>query len=413
MAGMFEKGGYFDQKSRAIDKKADVIAEDFKEATGITDRESGRLAQEQRQRNVDQGDEMSGVLNNMSETEDAYVQARDPAVQEYKENVNRLREQSQNQSADARSTYTNTIQPELKNLMETEKQNAAGAMTLQQSMDPNNAVAEGTRSFYNTQAQNEGKAGLAASGVLANLGANAFSQQMGAGMPMTGGQMQLLAAQSQQQGADAYARTQQRMQNLRDQGLERGFERSDLAYNRGLDARDRYRRGVGDIEGAEDRFHQGQKDFRQEDMGYGRDIFGTDMAVAGQDMDIGMGRHQRDMGEINRKYGAEGAARTAESQASAAGQAGRMGITTGAITGGLTAVGAIYGGPQGAQVGNAAGQAVSGGVQGQAAGAQAGNNPQSYQAPPPQQPYGGGVGAQNGYGTTYDPRYQGYGQYMS
>lgn len=113
----------------------------------------------------------------------------------------------------------------------------AGAMTLQDAQNPDNAVAKSYRQSYENQAQGEGKQGLADFGALSALGAQASGNAMG-NAPMSIGQQVAMMGANQRQAGQAYTNTQQRMQSLRDQGRTVGMQQSDAAYNRGTALRD-------------------------------------------------------------------------------------------------------------------------------------------------------------------------------
>ena len=117
---------------------------------------------------------------------------------------------------------------------------AKGRMTEAQARDPNNPVAVAFRQFYEQQAGNEGKQGLADVGVMQSLGAQAFGSQLGGGAPLSTGQMQGMMAQNQNQAGQAFSNVQKRMQSLRDQGVAQGWNQTEQAYNRGIGALDRY-----------------------------------------------------------------------------------------------------------------------------------------------------------------------------
>lgn len=189
-----------------------------------------------------------------------------------------LRQQAQLQAQDARQTYSNTIQPRLIGSMEDAYNNSKNAMTLQEAGDVNNKIATDTRALYEKQAQGENRQGLSSAGVLSSLGAQALGNQLGGGIPMTGGQMQALAGQNMSQAGQAYANTQRRIQSLRDQGLQMGFERSDKQYERGQGALDRYRQSIGDISGAENNYLQQQAALRGEQGLYGNNILANQLA---------------------------------------------------------------------------------------------------------------------------------------
>jgi hypothetical protein len=257
--------------------------------------------------------QMQGASGAYKSNLQASGQARDTDLAALKQEIG-------DSQKDARTTYSNTIQPQMKDMMERSRKEAGyGAdatsqpMTLSQSMDPNNAVAQANRKLYETQAQGEGRQGLADVGTLQALGMQNMAGQLG-NVPMTGGQMQaLMGANSAQSGA-AYAQTQRRMQDLRDQGLSRGYEETDKAYGRGIEAQDRYRRGVGDYESAADRQSARDRDYRGEwgdvsrtqydtNRQYGEDMFNMDSGMAGLGRDITYGRGSREEARANRYYG--------------------------------------------------------------------------------------------------------------
>ena len=109
---------------------------------------------------------------------------------------------------------------------------------------------------------------------------------------MTGSQLQLLNASNQQQSGLAYARAQQQMQNLRQQGLDMGFSRSDAQYNRGQDAKNRYVDSIGNYEQGMDRNNARQADFREQRGGY-----------SGIKRGVKMGSGQRDIAYISNLHG--------------------------------------------------------------------------------------------------------------
>ncbi len=141
--------------------------------------------------------------------------------------------------------YSTSYQNSIRGVMGEE--DAKNAMTLQQAQDPNNKVAQDFRNMYNTEAQNQGQQGLADVGVMQSLGAQAFSGKLGGGVPMTGGQLQALMAQNQNQAGQAFANVQRQKQSLRDQGLAQGIMQTQAAWERGQQSKDRYTSGVKDI----------------------------------------------------------------------------------------------------------------------------------------------------------------------
>jgi len=257
----------------------------------------------------------------------------------------------------SRATYSNDIQPRMKSQMEKAEINANSAMSLQDAMDPNNKVAKSTRDLYETQAQGEGRQGLADVGILQAMGAQSAANQMG-GVPMTGGQMAAIYGQNQAQAGAAYGSTQRRQQALRDEGLNKGFERSDIAYGQGLDAQDRYRRSVGDYEGAADREQGREGAYRKEygdrsnlrydtDKNFLGDVFNLESGYSGLGHQLATGKTTRGMAQDERIYGGGIKQKNAEAQAAAAKQAGRekaLGGLVGTVFSGWGGMGSAFGG---------------------------------------------------------------------
>ncbi len=275
--------------------------------------------------------------------------------------------------------YDSQIQPRMKNLMETAHDNAAGAMTLQQSMDPNNAVASKTRTLYNTegqsgqdiynqQAKNEGRQGLADAGTMQAMGMQNLAGQLG-NSPMTGGQMQALMGQNSAQSGAAYAGTQRRMQSLRDQGLGRNMDlrsqglaagegATDKAYNRGTRAQDQYGQAVGNYEQAGDRQLGRSEHFRgQRDQNSGQS-YGVQQQMADTDRGVANAGTMRDMAVYNTHMGGQQANIAGNIAQQNANQTATAQQRTGLMTAAGTVAGAYFGGPAGAAAGNQAGQAA-------------------------------------------------------
>lgn len=133
---------------------------------------------------------------------------------------------------DSASRYDNEILPALKSLMDKRLANTEGALTLSEAQDPNNKVAASVRAFYDAQGDKANKQGLRDYGVLAGLGAQAAQGQFGA-TPITSGQMGQIYAANQRQAGDAYAKAQQRMYDLQQQGIDKGFDETKAWYDRG------------------------------------------------------------------------------------------------------------------------------------------------------------------------------------
>lgn len=310
----------------------------------------------------------AAYYNRMAGATGTYQTARNQQNDYLRGEIDSLKKQSQSQANDARQVYSTQVQPNLKNIMESSRKDAASAMSLADAGNVNNSVQTGVRNLYNQEAQGIQRRGLQDAGVLAGLGAQATAQQMG-GMPiMSGGQMAAMQAQNQSQSAQAYSKAQQRMQALREQGIEAGFRESDAQFQRGQQAKDRYASSVNNIQDSDDRFRQSQRGFRDEQYGYGRDRYGLGLGQAQEDMGLAGGlaglkygqqknMNALDMGRIGDYYGTQQqnvANQMAASQAQTAAAMGAIGTIGGGVAG------AFMGGPAGAGAGAQMGGAAAG-----------------------------------------------------
>jgi hypothetical protein len=358
-------GGYTEWHKSDIDNT--------RRALGMNTEEQQRQMEESRRLKEQQTGENRGVLDQLTRLEDSYKAAKDQEVAKYLDEVRNLKSQAQQQATDAQQTYSNDIQPRYKGIMEDAQREAGMAMSLNEAGDPNNRIHQAVRNMYGQQAQNVGRQGLADVGVLNALGAQATAGQMGVGGPMTGSQLQLLQAGNMQQSGAAYARAQQQMERLRQQGIERGFQESNLQYERGQRAKDRYSGSVGQYEGAMDRNIGRQRGFRGEIGGYAGDMFGTQLGSYRENLGLRTGAQQRELAEIGRRHGASQESINQQIALANAQNAAQANMVGGVMGAGGTALGAYYGGPQGAKAGGDAGRSMGGGA---------------VQAPPSQQQQG-------------------------
>ncbi len=325
-----------------------------------------------------QSEATKGILEGMKKDDsDFYNQSNDlwNAYQpEYlrqgikdREGINKLKTDATSQAKDASATYTNTIRPELMNAMEDSKKQASQAMSLKDAGDPNNAVHKAVRGMYDTQAQGVGRQGLADAGVLASLGAQAMQGQMSGG-PMTGGQMQALQGANMSQSGQAFARAQQRMNDLRQQGIDRGFSESAAQYDRGTDARDRYSGSIMNIQNAQGANQSQQQGYRGEIGGYNQQLSAQQIGELDRNMGARgglnalqygqkQGQQSRELGRLGDMYGGQQqgiAGRMAQSGAQTSGMIGMLGQVGGSAAGGYFggAGGAAAGGQAGKQLGN-------------------------------------------------------------
>jgi len=367
----------------------------YKEATsqytpqGYWDKWSGAAGNKQKQSNYDdsvekQMEETRNALNAQKGYDKNYYDSVDQAQksygststafnQELYKERNKIKGQSESQANDARQVYSTQVQPNLKGIMESAKKEAGSAMSLADAGNVNNSVQTGVRNLYNQEARGVQRRGLQDAGVLAGLGAQATGQAMG-GMPMSGGQLATLQAQNMSQSGQAYSKAQQRMQALREQGIESGFRESDAQYSRGERARDRYAGSVNNIQDSDIR-HQGlMKGFRDEQYGYGNDRFN-------QGIGQGQGRMGMATGLAGLKYGQRSNMTDREiamagdyygtQQQGLANSMAATNARTGAMMG---AIGTIGGGVAGGMAGSAMGPAgtVAGTQMGMQAGGQMG-----------------------------------------
>lgn len=337
--------------------------------------------------------------SNMQNVYNTYGGKIDAAASKYQGDI-------EDQAKNSKATYTNTVLPNLKGVMEDAYNNQKGAMTLSQAQDPNNAVASGVRDLYGTQAQGIQNQGLADYGVLAALGGQATASTIGSsGAPMTGGQLQAIEGANMGQAGAAFARAQGAANNLKLQGLEAGQNQSNWAYNAGQQAKNAYSASIGNYEQASNRNNALQQ-------GYSQDIFGTQMgqanahmgmdsAMNGLNYNLGMQANNRQMAYNNDVYGGQQQSlinqiNTGNQQNAAAMQAG------GTIIGGIFGGGA--GAAAGGQIGAAAGNASAGGTPAASNYGNLANVSGSTASAPTTGPvyspgaYGGGYGPQGGGG---------------
>ncbi len=257
--------------------------------------EQKRLADEELQRQVEA--ENQGYEGSAAKSAESYKTGRNALTQDYTKTyadasaqARKYQSQAEDQAKNAEANYSNVLAPNMQNYLDRAKSEASGAMSLAEAGDINNKYVQDATKLYDQRASNEGKRGLADTGVLQALGSQATATQLGgAGLPMTGGQLIALQGQNQSQAGQAYANVQKRMNALRDQGLETGLKRSDLQYERGQGAADRYGKGINqasDLGIAQNRLFSG---LRGEASGYGNEGTSADLA--------GLGRRQSDLSE--------------------------------------------------------------------------------------------------------------------
>ncbi len=315
------------------------------------------LAKQMQEKEEEQYGKNTEFNKQIGSADDDYLGTMGDNAKKYQGDLDGLRGEIEASQKDAGSTYSNQTQPRLKNLMETAQKNSAGAMSLQDAMDPNNAVATKTRALYEQQAQNENRQGMANTGTMQALGMQNMAGQMG-NSPMTGGQLQAMMGANQAQAGAAYAKSQNRIQGLRDQGLQQGYDRSDKAYNQGLDATANYRNSVGDYESAADRQQGRNADFRNQRGDLSNKTYGLQQQMNDATRGVSQGKTQREMANYNTHMGGQQANLGAQIQTINGQQAADAAMKTGAMQAAGTAAGAYFGGPAGAAAGGQAGKAA-------------------------------------------------------
>ena len=214
----------------------------------------------------------SSYKNTMQDLVNQYESGQKVDLGAYVEQLKGLSDGAKNQATGTEETYTNTITPALTGVLGKHKTNADSAMTLEQSQDPNNPMAQQVRALYDNLGQQERQRGQQDYGVLAAMGAQAAGQQFGQ-MPMTSGKQGQIYGQNQAQAGNAYARAQQRMYDLQQQGVDRGFDETKHWYGEGQKSIDKYGNAAKDIQNASTAHGQTMTGLRDEQGKYGGDIF--------------------------------------------------------------------------------------------------------------------------------------------
>jgi uncharacterized protein YoxC len=287
-----------------------------------------------------------------------------------------LRKQSEENATNSNRVYTD-LGTKMDGLVNQQKANSDAAMSLKDySNASTNKVFNDTRGIYNDQAQNEGKQGQADFGVLSSLGAKAMGSGMAGMGPMTAGAQSMMMANSQRQAGEAYAGTQRRMQDLRDQGLNMGFNRMDTTYQAGRQANNDYQNSIGARGNMQSQSNNEARGFRGEADGYNNSIAAQRDKRSGLDLSRGQENYGMDTGFAQDKIGransitgqrmgvidADYASKMGQVNATASQQAAARAQQAGYVNAGIGAAGTIGGAVLGGPAGAAAGGAVAGGV---------------------------------------------------
>jgi nitrate reductase assembly molybdenum cofactor insertion protein NarJ len=240
-----------------------------------------------------------------------YLYKANHIADEYKSKIGQLDQESKSQAKDATQTYTNDLLPAYKDAMSKAKTNADQAMSLSEASDPNNPIMKQIRELYDQQAKQardvygeQGdtvrRQGQADFGVLSALGAQASAGQFGAAPGiLTAGQMGQIANANQGQASGAYAKAQQRVYDLQQQGLNRSmdlqsaglgrsFDQSNHLYDAGQQAQGRYSDTVKDYQGGSGAYYDQQSRFRDEGAGYAGNNMTVDAGLNSDRFNIDM-----------------------------------------------------------------------------------------------------------------------------
>lgn len=280
----------------------------------------------------------------------AYLDQAKYLVDDYGRSLDALGQQAAGQATDARQTYSNSILPAYKEAMQTAQKNASQAMTLAEAGDPNNPIMKGIRQLYNQQGESVRKQGQQDFGVLSSLGAQAAQGQFGASGPMTAGMMGQIYGANQAQAGDAYARAQQRVYDLQNQGLDKSFDQSNQIYQFGQQAQGRYSDTIKDLQGGQSQQNDLLARLRDEQSGYSGDRLGayaglntdtlnTNLLGSSIGKDVAYASGNRNQNAINQRSGVAQQGVNTELQ----GQMANAGATTQLLSSLLGSVGTVAG----------------------------------------------------------------------
>lgn len=291
------------------------------------------------------------------QAEGTYKTARDSYIKPQIDEMNRLRDESSRQANDARVVYEGSIRPGMLEQMDRNAANARSAMSLAEYNDPNNSVARATRDIYDQEALKTHARGVADTGILQAMGAQAAARSFGIGGPMSTGQMTSLYAANQNQAGQAFANTQKQMQSLQDQGLAQGFLQADKVYQAGERAQDRNVTGMKAMSDFEGMNQDRQAGFRDEQARFGNLGAAMGVGMSRDDLDLGYRSLDRQSDLENTRLGVKtqeeiNAAKAAAARSPDALLSSLLG-TAGAVAGYK-----YGGGPQGAQAGYTVGSGI-------------------------------------------------------
>lgn len=172
------------------------------------------------------------------------------------------------------SSYDSEILPALKQLMDARLKNTKGALTLEEAQDPNGKYQASVRKFYDDRGQEVSAQGRRDYGVLSALGAQAAQGQFGS-TPITSGQMGQIYGANQRQAGEAYAKAQQRMFDLQQQGIDKGREDAQYWYGEGQKAYEGASTAARDYASGRSAADQSRRQYTQDLSGLSQGIYGA------------------------------------------------------------------------------------------------------------------------------------------
>lgn len=357
-------GAHADKMRQQAKNRDDTAAAEDTRKTGLNagiDTMEGR----DNQFNTDEGKRISDYK---SSRDQSYGEMKDTSSK-LQGDTEKLKSQAQDQATNSGTVYKN-LGTKMDDLNNQQKINSDNAMSLRDySNASTNSVFNDTKGIYEQQAQNEGKQGQADYGVLASMGAQAMGQGMAGAGPMTAGAQSAMMAGSQRQAGEAYANVQNRMQGLRDQGLNMGFNRMDKAYDAGQAAQNTYQNGLGARGNMQTQANSESAGFRDQDNGYNTQIAGQrdrrsnlDLSKSQENygMDSGFSKDKMQrangitgarQGVIDADYASKMGSISKTEQQQAASRAEQASYVNAGIGAAGTIAGAAVAGPAGAAVG--------------------------------------------------------------
>ena len=138
-----QAGSAYENTMRGIDTRTKEGLNQYQVNRGVADQRADQTRE--------------GLFNQLQYHTNEGINNIQRMTDDYTGKLQTLDQQAQRAASDAQTTYSGTIQPEMRSALERSRQYedevAKSAMTLQQSMDPNNDVATGQRKLYGSLAE--------------------------------------------------------------------------------------------------------------------------------------------------------------------------------------------------------------------------------------------------------------------